>query len=418
MDQLLCTPPRVLMTAPRSDWLQRRARSAVLKWLQRLRQGEIRLCEADATHVFGECSDRYPLRATLRVHDPRFYLRLATGGSIAGGETYMDGLWSSDDLPALLQIVLHNRDIFAPMDGWKAWLANLGHRLWHLVHPNSRTGSRNNVAAHYDLGNSFYRLWLDDSLMYSCAIFEHDDMPLDEAALVKLDRICRKLDLRPCDHLLEIGAGWGGFAIHAAKHFGCRVTTTTISQEQYDFAATRIRDLELDDRIHVVRRDYRELDGQYDKLVSIEMIEAVGEAYLNDYFACCNRLLKPGGMMLLQAITLTDRFYAAYRRSVDFIQRYVFPGGFLPSASAIADRLARVTDLRLHHLEEFGAHYARTLRHWRERFLAQIEHVQALGYPERFVRMWEYYLAYCEAGFAERNTGLAQMLLVKPPLAV
>lgn len=416
MEPTLCpqTQASAAVSPVRLGWLDRRARETIFRLFRQIDGGEIRVIEGSDAHDFGKSAGPAAVCATVHVHDPRVYVRLAKGGSIAAGETYMDGLWSTDDLPAFLRLMLRNRAAIAPLDGWRAWFANLGHRLWHLVHPNNEKGSQANIAAHYDLGNDFYALWLDESMMYSCALFEREDMPLPEAALAKLELVCRKLALDPRDHVLEIGGGWGGFAIYAAKHFGCKVTTTTISKQQHELALSRVRELGLDDRVRVLCEDYRNLRGQYDKLVSIEMIEAVGERYLDTYFACCSRLLKPHGMMLLQAITLAERFYAAYRRSVDFIQRYIFPGGFLPSIAALCDRLGHVTDLRLCHLEELGAHYARTLAAWRERLLEQAGRLGSLGYSQRFVRMWEYYLAYCEAGFAEQNTGLVQMLLAKP----
>lgn len=399
--------------SPRS-WTETQARDGLIALFARLREGEVCLVENDRRQTFGCASAQYPLRATLTVHDPAFYTRLAAGGSIAAGETYVDGLWSTDDLPALLCITLRNWHVFTPVDGWKAWLVNLGHRLWHFIHANTRRGSRVNIAAHYDVGNDFYRLWLDDSLMYSAAIFERESTSLEDASYAKLERICQKLDLGPADHVLEIGAGWGGFAIHAAKHYGCRVTTTTISRQQFEFASQRIKELGLEDRVDVLLQDYRDLRGCYDKLVSIEMIEAVGERFLGTYFERCSQLLKPSGMMLLQSITIAEQAFRGYRGSVDFIQRYIFPGGFLPSVALLTQRLAHFTDLRLYHFEDFGSHYARTLRHWRSRLLNHAESVRALGYSDQFLRMWEYYLAYCEAGFSERNTGVVQMLLLKP----
>ncbi|HNO60900.1 MAG TPA: cyclopropane-fatty-acyl-phospholipid synthase family protein, partial [Plasticicumulans sp.] len=273
---------------------------------------------------------------------------------------------------------------------------------------------RANIAAHYDLGNAFYQTFLDETLMYSCALFEHPGMSLAEASQAKNERICRKLGLRAGDHVLEIGTGWGGFALHAAGRHGCRVTTTTISREQYELARERVAAAGLGNRVTVLFEDYRELAGRYDKLVSIEMIEAVGHRWFDTYFRTCSRLLAPDGQMLLQAITIRDQEYARTKRSVDFIQRHVFPGGCLPSVQALADTVARVTDLRALHLEDIGPHYATTLRHWRERFLANLDRVRALGFDDTFLRLWEYYLAYCEGGFAERYLGTVQLLLAKP----
>jgi cyclopropane-fatty-acyl-phospholipid synthase len=251
-------------------------------------------------------------------------------------------------------------------------------------------------------------------MAYSCGVFERDDATLDDAQTAKFERICRKLSLTPADHLVEIGTGWGGLAIHAAKNYGCRVTTTTISREQFDWAARQVQAEGLGERITLLRDDYRDLRGQFDKLVSVEMIEAVGHQYLDTYVAQCSRLLAPHGAMLLQAITIVDQQYASHLKSVDYLQRFIFPGGFLPSVAAITDALCRVSDMKLFHLEDIGQHYATTLRHWREKFMARLADVHRLGYPESFVRMWEFYLAYCEGAFAERHLGDAQMLLTKP----
>ena len=270
------------------------------------------------------------------------------------------------------------------------------------------------VSYHYDVSDAFYALFLDREMIYSAGYHESEDVDIHQAQIVKMDRICRKLELGPDDHLLEIGSGWGGFALHAARHYGCRVTTTTISQEQYHLARDRVREAGLENRVTVLCQDYRDLRGAFDKLVSIEMIEAVGERHLKTYFHACAQLLKPHGMMLLQAITVADQKYAQYRNEVDFIRHYIFPGGFLPSLTAIAETLGRVTDLRIYHLEDIGPHYATTLRHWRARFLANLDRVRALGFPDTFIRMWEYYLCYCEGGFRERAIGTVQLLLTKP----
>ncbi|MFO0941086.1 MAG: cyclopropane-fatty-acyl-phospholipid synthase family protein [Pirellulales bacterium] len=279
---------------------------------------------------------------------------------------------------------------------------------------NTKAGSRRNISAHYDLSNDFFSLMLDASMTYSSAVFAKPEMTLAEAQHEKYDRICRKLNLKPSDHILEIGTGWGGMAIHAAEHYGCRVTTTTISQQQYQLAKTRIQDAGLQDRINLLQLDYRDLTGKYDKLISIEMIEAVGEKYLPGYFAQCSRLLKPEGAMALQAITIPDHRFDAYRHSVDFIQRYIFPGGFLPSIGAIGRSLAAQTDFRFVHCEDFGSHYADTLGIWRENFWNAIDQVRELGFDNRFIRTWQYYLCYCEAGFRERLIGVCQLVLTKP----
>jgi cyclopropane-fatty-acyl-phospholipid synthase len=287
-------------------------------------------------------------------------------------------------------------------------------RILHWLNRNSPDGSRRNIAAHYDLGNDLFALMLDETMAYSCGVFERDDATLHEAQLAKFERICRKLRLGADDHLLEIGTGWGGFAIHAASRFGCRVTTTTISREQHDWARERIAAAGLADRVTLLLDDYRDLRGRYDKLVSIEMIEAVGARYLDTYTAQCSKLLEPHGAMLLQAITIQDQVYEEALKSVDFIQRFIFPGSFIPSVTAITDSVRSSTDMKVFHLEDIGPHYATTLRRWRESFFARLPEVRQLGYPDAFVRLWEYYLCYCEGGFLERQLGDVQMLLTKP----
>ena len=288
------------------------------------------------------------------------------------------------------------------------------YKFFHLLRSNTKKGSRINITAHYDLGNDFYQLFLDETLTYSCGIFEGEDSTLKDASLAKYDRICKKLDLSPTDHLVEIGTGWGGFAIHAAHNYGCRITTTTISRAQYDLAKDRIDKAGVADKVELLLEDYRELKGEYDKLVSIEMIEAVGHQYLDTFFSSCSKLLRKDGMMLLQAITIADHIFEQHKRSVDFIKRYIFPGSCIPSVAAMCRSISRTSDLRLFHLEDITVHYARTLRAWRKRFLANVDKVRNLGYPETFIRMWEYYLCYCEGGFTERYLGDVQMLLTKP----
>jgi cyclopropane-fatty-acyl-phospholipid synthase len=390
------------------------AERSVRARLATLEHGHLVIADGKNVEIYGRRTERCPLSATVRVHDPRFWTDTAFGGSIGAGEAYLQGYWSVNDLTALVRILLANR---AVVDGMETGLARFSAPLRKALHwaaRNTRAGSRRNIAAHYDLGNDFFRLFLDPTLMYSSAVFERPDMTLEEASIAKLDRICRKLDLKPTDHVLEIGTGWGGFALHAAQHYGCRVTTTTISRQQYELARERITAAGLADRVTLLLQDYRDLTGQYDKLVSIEMVEAVGHQYHDAYFRKCSELLKPNGLMLLQSITIADQRYEAAKNSVDFIQRYIFPGGCLPSVAVVAGALARVTDMRLFHLEDIGPHYASTLSRWRANFFRHIEQVRALGYPESFIRMWEFYLCYCEGGFAEHAIGTVQMLLVKP----
>ncbi len=398
----------------RQNALEALARRAVLSRLASITHGRLRLTDGGATHEFGVTTTRCALAVTVAVHDPRFYTELAFGGSVGAGEAYMSGYWSCEDLTAVIRVLVNNLHV---VDGMEGGLARLGaplRRALHWAARNSRRGSRRNIAAHYDLGNDFFRLFLDPTMMYSAACFDRPEMTLEEASTAKLDRICRRLSLQPGDHLLEIGTGWGAMALHAAGRYGCHVTTTTISQQQYELARERIDAAGLADRITLLREDYRDLRGQYDKLVSIEMIEAVGYQYYDTYFRQCSDLLKPGGRMLLQAITIADQRYEGARKAVDFIQRYIFPGSCIPSVAVICDAIARVTDLRLVDLHDIGFDYATTLRLWRENMMANLAQVRALGYPDEFIRMWEFYFCYCEGGFAEGVLGDAQMLLAKP----
>jgi cyclopropane-fatty-acyl-phospholipid synthase len=389
-------------------------RSLLLKQLAKLSDGEVIVRDSGKQLKFGARTERCALSATITVENSQFYADAAFGGTTGAGEAYINGLWRCDDLTALVRIMVVNRQVMEDMEGGLATVSNWVRRAMHWINRNSKRGSARNIAAHYDLGNELYKLFLDDTMAYSCGIFETEESTLHEASVAKFDAACRKLALTPNDHLVEIGTGWGGLAIHAAERYGCKVTTTTISREQHDFAKAKIAARGLQDRITLLFEDYRDLKGRFDKLVSVEMIEAVGAKYLDTYFAKCSSLLKPNGAMLLQAITIQDQLYAESLRSVDFIQRYVFPGSFIPSVSAITDSVARVTDLKIFNLEDIGPHYARTLRLWRERFFANIAQVRKLGYPDSFSRLWEFYLCYCEGGYAERQLGNVQVLLTKP----
>ncbi len=393
--------------------LVRAARRAVHAGLRRLERGCLTLVEDGVETRFGSPDDASGIKATVTIHDPRFHLLLLRHGSLGAGEAFMDGLWSCDDLASTVRILAVNEPALARLDGLTARLARPLRRVRHALRRNSRRGSQRNIADHYDLGNEFFALFLDPTLTYSCGIFERPDTSLEEASRAKYERICHKLALTPDDHVLEIGGGWGGFALHAAGRYGCRVTTTTISRAQYDLARRRIAEAGLADRVEILRRDYRDLEGTYDKLVSIEMIEAVGKEYFDAYFRTCSERLRPDGLMLLQAIVVPEERWEVSKRSVDFIKRYIFPGGCLISVGAIAASLGRVTDFRIVHLEDLSAHYARTLARWRERFLSQQDRVRQLGFPERFLRLWEFYLGLCEGGFAERYNGVVQMLLAK-----
>ena len=378
-----------------------------------LEHGRITIVDGARRDAFGRATPRCALQATVQVHDRRFYTDVAFGGSVGAGESFMAGDWTVDDLTALVRILLVNRGLLDGLDSGWSRLAEPARRLLHAAARNTREGSRRNIAAHYDIGNDFFELFLDPTMMYSCAVYERDDMTLEQAQIAKLDRLCRKLDLKPGDHLLEIGTGWGALALHAAQHYGCRVTTTTISREQHARARERIDAAGLAERITLRLDDYRDLTGTYDKLVSIEMIEAVGHQYFDTFFRVCSDRLAPGGTMLLQAITIADQQYEAARDSVDFIKRHIFPGCCIPSVAAISASVARASQLRIVGLEDIGAHYATTLAHWRRNLLGRADRARALGHDDAFLRMWEFYFSYCEGGFAEGALGDAQIVLVK-----
>jgi len=352
--------------------------------------------------------------ARISVHDQRFYRFAALGGSIGAAESFARGFWESPDLTACLQVLARNAEARTRVEKGLSTLLRPVRRGWNWLRRNTRRGSKRNIAAHYDLSNDFFALMLDPTMTYSSGVFLSDESSLEEASTEKYDRVCRKLQLCPEDHVLEIGTGWGGFACHAATNYGCRITTTTISDAQFQFARDRIDRAGLGDRVQLLQKDYRDIDGTFDKLVSLEMIEAVGERNLSNHFRVCSNRLRPEGMMLLQAITIPDHRYARYRRSVDFIQKYIFPGGFLPSVRKMASCVEGQTDMRFFHAEDFGAHYARTLQHWRRNFWQNIDKVRELGFDDRFIRIWHFYLCYCQAGFEERQIGVSQWLLTKP----
>ena len=387
------------------------ARALVHQRLAAIRDGLLSVEDYRGTRRFGVGSDLPP--ASLRVIDPRFYGRVALSGSLGFAESYLRGEWTTDDLTSLLRLFARNVTRHGGGRWTDAALARPLARLGHALRANSRRGSHRNIQAHYDLGNEFYALFLDETMTYSCAVFAETTSTLHEASVRKLDLVCRKLDLGPNHRVLEIGTGWGSFAIHAAKTYGCHVTTTTISEAQRQMALERVRAAGLSDRIEVLGTDYRDLSGTFDRLVSIEMIEAVGHANLPAYFRTCAERLRPDGAMLLQAITMPDRDYQDYLASVDYIQRYVFPGSSLPSLGAITRAVAR-TDLRVDHVESISHHYGETLRRWRRAFTTRLAEVRALGFDERFVRLWTYYLCYCEAGFEERYVDNLQIVLARP----
>ena len=404
-------PPTVAL------WFYRLVRRAAFARLSKLEFGALAIIEGHERFQFGQVTSRCPLKATVTIHDPRVYAELTLGGTVGGGEAYRRGLWSCDDLTTLVRIFVLNRALLDRMESGLALVSRPLLKTIHWLNRNTKAGSRKNIAAHYDLGNQFFRLMLDETMMYSCAYFERPDATLTEASRAKNDRICRKLQLVPSDHLLEIGAGWGGFAIHAASRYGCRVTTTTISRQQYEMASQRVQQAGLSDRVTVLLTDYRDLTQlglQFDKLVSIEMIEAVGHQYYGTFFDICSRMLKPEGLALIQGITIDERFYERAKHSVDFIQHFIFPGSCIPSVSVLTQASAKVGDLGLIHLEDIGAHYAPTLRAWRRNIGAKLSEIKALGYQSEFLRLWDFYLSYCEGGFLERSISTVHMLLCKP----
>jgi len=348
------------------------------------------------------------------VRDDRFFSRALFGADVGIGESYMDGDWTSPSPADVVRFGIRNLGLLENRNRVFSGINRGLNLLRHRLRPNTPGGSEKNIRAHYDLSNDFFRLFLDRNLAYSCAYYESTEDSLEKAQVQKFDRICRKLQLQPGDQLLEIGTGWGGFAVYAATHFGCRVTTTTISQRQFEYAQAWFKKEGLDEsRVRLLLQDYRDLQGEFDKIVSIEMFEAVGYDYYDEFFRACNRLLKPGGTMLLQTITMNEARFPSYRRETDWIQKHIFPGSELASIQGIIASLKRVTDLSLSHSEEIGLHYVYTLRAWREQFLRSLDSVRELGFDERFIRMWDFYLAYCEGAFRERYIGNSQLVLSK-----
>ena len=389
---------------------QRLARRKMLQKLEVLAHGTIEYSDPQTNKQFGD-PHADGLTAGLTVDNPGLYSQLATDGSLGFAESYLRGHWRTDDLTGLLRIFCRNLNA---MQSSVAAFAGQIQRVVAWLQRNTRSGSRRNIAAHYDLSNQFFELFLDPTLMYSSAWFEDEHTSLHAASIAKLDRICRKLELRPADQVMEIGTGWGGFALHAVKNYGCDLTTATISQAQFVRAKQRFADAGIAEQVQLLDCDYRDLQGQYDKLVSIEMVEAVGEKFLDRYFRSCGRLLRPGGKFAMQAIVMPETRYEAYRHRTDFIQKYIFPGGFLPSVAALQTAAGRTTNLRLESIEDMSLHYARTLELWRERFLDRLDEVRRLGFDDRFIRMWEYYLCYCEAAFREQAVRVVQIVWDQP----
>jgi len=398
-----------LSPAHRASSLWRRA---LLSRLARLKSGTLAVQEGGDEVLLGRpAADG--LSARIAVRDPRFWRRAALGGSVGAGESYADGDWDAEDLTAVVRLFARNEEALAGMERGLAVLSRPAAAAFAALRRNTRAGSRRNIADHYDLGNDFFSVMLDPSMTYSCAVFEPPEATLEEASVRKLDLLCRKLDLRSGDHLLEVGCGWGSMALHAASRYGCRVTATTISRAQWELARERVAKAGLADRVTVLLSDYRDLSGRYDKAVSVEMIEAIGAAQYRTFFERCGALLVPGGLLALQAITITDQRYERARREVDFIKRHIFPGSCIPSVTALVAAATAGSDLGLRHLEDFTPHYARTLAAWRENLEAPRAELERIT-DERFRRLWRFYLCYCEGGFHERWIGVVQMLFARP----
>ena len=387
-------------------WLARFARQRVERALRSIEEGELTLVTDGEPITFRGA--RPGPRGVVRVDDPRAFPALALRGILGGAEGYMNGWWRSDDLVGVIRVMAQNAGAFDAIEGRSAWQRPFL-RLFHRLRDNDRRGSRRNIEAHYDLGNEFFQAFLDPTMTYSSAVFESPEVSLEDAQTAKYERLCRKLSIDAHHRVLEIGTGWGGFALHAARTRGCRVTTTTISKEQYALARDRIAKAGLEDRVEVLLEDYRDLRGRFDRLVSIEMIEAVGLKHLPRFFEVCASRLADDGAMAIQAILVPERFWEYSTRNVDFIKRYIFPGGQLVAMGAISRCLAQ-TPLRLVHYEDITPHYAETLRRWRDRFLASRASLAGLGLDERFQRTWDFYLAYCEGAFHERVNLAAQLV--------
>ncbi|MCE0496241.1 SAM-dependent methyltransferase [Vibrio salinus] len=409
-------------TIGRRQELSRRAklaRSIIFKCLSKLDTGHLIVDEKfgdpghGSQHHFGRYEEKGHAEAMITIHDMSVYQRVLSGGSIAAAEAYMDGEWDSPDLTGLMKVMALNQESVDLIEAKTAFFTGMVYKFRHWLNKNSLRQSKENIHSHYDLGNDFYRLFLDERMLYSSALFELGNDDLAEAQLSKMDRLCQELELNSGDHVLEIGTGWGGMAIYMASRYGCRVTTTTISDQQFHYAQKKIQFLGLENQITLLRKDYRELEGRYDKLVSIEMVEAVGKEYLNDFITKCNDLIKPEGKMAIQAITISDQRYQSYSQNVDFIQKYIFPGGFLPSLNALLQSTTHYSRLNLRSVKDIGLDYARTLNHWRKEFESKIEQVEQLGYDQRFIRMWRYYLCYCEGGFLAKAISTVQLTFEK-----
>ena len=403
MQEIADIQPKPLFT---DNWL----RKALYKKLSLIKDASLTIYDSEGMHHFGDKTAE--LSAQITIQNPEFFRSLALGGSVGAGESYMNRDWQVDDLTQLVQIFVRNMDVLDDVDGGSVWAKMLVMKVLHWFSRNSKSGSKKNIAAHYDLGNDFFKLFLDSKLMYSSAIYQSDEDTLEQASTRKIDTICQRLDLKDTDHLLEIGTGWGGLAIFAAQHYGCKVTSVTISKEQLAEAQQRVKAHGLEDKVEVLFKDYRDIEGQYDKVVSVEMVEAVGHQYLDGYFNKIANVLKPNGLALIQAITIREERYLQALHTVDFIKRYIFPGSFIPSALVLADSAAK-SSLLVNDKSEFGQSYAKTLRDWRIAFLDNLDKVKQQGYSDSFIRMWLFYLCYCEGGFLEESINVVHMRFEK-----
>ncbi|WP_420807748.1 class I SAM-dependent methyltransferase [Aliidiomarina taiwanensis] len=392
---------------------QRIARNLLFRVLSQMRYGYLTMAEeGEVVGCFGNPASS--IKARIDVHDAKTYTRFLIQGDIGAGEAFMQQAWSSPDVTSVIRVFAMNLIILDKIQRRFAWLSWPVHMLRHLRRNNSKQQAKQNITEHYDLGNELYSRFLDARMQYSSAVYPHAGASLQEAQEHKLHKICNLLELTEHDHLVEIGTGWAGLAIFAATHYGCRVTTTTISEEQYAYAQQQVAEFGLENKITLLKQDYRDLTGQFDKLVSIEMIEAVGAKYLPQFFQKCSQLLKPSGRMVLQSITIADQRMASYNRNVDFIQRYVFPGGYLPSVELLAQMFRKHTDMGVRQLDDIGLHYADTLKDWRHGFNERKHELTAFGYDEAFARFWNYYLSYCEGAFRERTVSTVQLMATKP----
>ena len=395
----------------KSTFLSSIFKKAIFDKFKVIEAGFIKLKDGSETFTFGNKSDN--LKTSIIIHSQEFYVLLGSGGTMGVSEAYMAGYWSSSNLVALLQIVLRNRSVLDSLDSGIAKLIQPVNKQIHKSRQNTLKGSKSNILAHYDLSNEFYSLWLDSTMTYSCGYFNNEDSSLKEASIEKIDRICRKLKLSKEDSLLEIGTGWGSFSAHAVENYGCNIVTTTISDAQYKYAYKLFKENNLSSKIQLLNIDYRKLDGKYDKIVSIEMIEAVGYQFIPEYLQKIDSLLKPSGKAVIQGITYNDQSFETYKNSVDFIKKYIFPGSCLISLSQILDVLKIQTSMALIDMEDITIHYAETLKRWRENFFRALPEIKKLGFSDSFIRMWEFYFVFCEAGFLERNIGDVQLVLAK-----